>query len=222
MPLSPKLVQAANGTGQCHAAQGTNQCKPVRLSHFSETNSLKRSRKPTIKPSFAAFLQEKNPMRFLTIALLVIFAPLSIADPWRTNPMTKVDEQYMKDSRTDLNDLSRIELGRRFGESLDNDLRLIQTLLDRNIVTSDQIRRLQAMGIIIGDHLRKENNLKWVIYIDRLGRSRALEVPFQDEAIFPVTQISSRAAVGADIDVKAIYQKLEEEIKRAKKKIIVR
>ncbi|MBQ0795404.1 DUF3806 domain-containing protein [Zhongshania sp.] len=161
-------------------------------------------------------------MRFPALVLLLILAPLSIADPWRTDPMTPLDEKYMEDSRTQLNDLSRIELGRSFGESRDNDLRLIQTLLDRKIVTGDQTRLLQAMGIVMGDYLRKENSLKWVIYIDRLGRSRALEVPFKDEAIFPVTQISSRAAVGGDIDVKAIYQRLESEIARAKKKIIVR
>ncbi|WP_269618205.1 DUF3806 domain-containing protein [Zhongshania sp. BJYM1] len=161
-------------------------------------------------------------MRFLAIVLLFILAPMSIADPWRTDPMTPTDEKYMEDSRNQLNDLSRMELGRSFGESRDNDLRLIQTLLDRKIVTGDQTRLLQAMGIVIGDHLLKENNLKWVIYTDRVGRSRALEVPFKDEAIFPVTQISSRAAVDADIDVKAIYQRLESEIDRAKKKIIVR
>ena len=161
-------------------------------------------------------------MRFLALALLLISAPVSIADPWRTDPITPLDEKYMEDSRNELNDLSRIELGRSFGESRDNDLRLIQTLLDRKLVNGEQTRLLQAMGIILGDYLQKEHQLKWVIYTDRLGRSRALEIPFKDEAIFPVTQISSRAAVGGDIDVQAIYQRLEEEIKRAKKKIIVR
>jgi hypothetical protein len=180
--------------------------------------AIKRLRKPT----FCRLETGENPMRFPALVLLLILAPLSIADPWRTDPMTPLDEKYMEDSRTQLNDLSRIELGRSFGESRDNDLRLIQTLLDRKIVTGDQTRLLQAMGIVMGDYLRKENSLKWVIYIDRLGRSRALEVPFKDEAIFPVTQISSRAAVGGDIDVKAIYQRLESEIARAKKKIIVR
>ncbi|CAA0079630.1 Uncharacterised protein [Zhongshania aliphaticivorans] len=161
-------------------------------------------------------------MRFLTIIILAILAPLSIADPWRTIPMTPLDEQYMSESQRELNDLSRIELGRSFGESRDNDLRLIQTMLDRKLVKGDQTRLLQAMGMVMGEYLRKEHHLKWVIYSDRLGRSRALEIPFKDEAIFPVTQISSRAAVGGDIDVKAIYQRLEDEIKRAKKKIIVR
>ena len=69
-------------------------------------------------------------MRFPALVLLLILAPLSIADPWRTDPMTPLDEKYMEDSRTQLNDLSRIELGRSFGESRDNDLRLIQTLLN--------------------------------------------------------------------------------------------
>lgn len=162
-------------------------------------------------------------MRFLvTLLMLVLVAPLAVAEPWRTDPMTPMDERYMDNSRKELNDLARIELGRSFGESRDTDLRLIQTLLDRKLVKADQTALLQAMGIVMGEHLRKENGLKWVIFIDRLGRSRALEVPFKDEAIFPVTQISSRVAVGGDVDVKAIYQRLEGEITRAKKKIIVR
>lgn len=161
-------------------------------------------------------------MRFLAIVILFILAPLSIADPWRTDPITPMDERYMDNSRKELNDLARIELGRSFGESRDNDFRLIQTLLDRKLVTGEQTALLQAMGIIMGEYLRKEHNLKWVIYIDRVGRSRALEVPFKDEAIFPVTQISSRAAVGGEIDVNAIYERLEGEVVRAKKKIIVR
>ncbi len=161
-------------------------------------------------------------MRFLAIVILFVLAPMSIADTWRTDPITPMDERYMENSRKALNDLARIELGRSFGESRENDLRLIQTLLDRKLVKGDETALLQGMGIIIGDHLRKDHNLKWVIYIDRVGRSRALEVPFKDEAIFPVTQISSRAAVGGEIDVTAIYTRLEAEIARAKKKIIVR
>ncbi len=161
-------------------------------------------------------------MRFLAIVILFVLAPLSIADTWCTDPITPMDERYMENSRKALNDLARIELGRSFGESRENDLRLIQTLLDRKLVKGDETALLQGMGIILGDHLRKDHNLKWVIYIDRVGRSRALEVPFKDEAIFPVTQISSRAAVGGEIDVTAIYTRLEAEIARAKKKIIVR
>ena len=57
-------------------------------------------------------------MRFLALALLLILAPVSIADPWRTDPITPLDEKYMEDSRNELNDLSRIELGRSFGEKI--------------------------------------------------------------------------------------------------------
>ncbi len=47
-------------------------------------------------------------------------------------------------------------------------------------------------------------------------------MPNQEDFIFPVTQISHRVSVDAEVDVKAIYKKLEEEVAFIKKKIIVR
>ena len=161
-------------------------------------------------------------MRILCIMLSLLLAPLSHADNWRTDPLTPTDQLYMDQATDELNDIARIDMGRSFGGGRDSDIRLIQDMLDRRVVASDNTKMLQAMGIVLGEHLQKEQRLEWVIYSDKLGRSRALEVPMKEEFIFPVTQISSRAAVGADIDVAAIYQKLEDAVARAKKKIIVR
>ncbi len=161
-------------------------------------------------------------MRLGMIFLLSVLALPAMAQEWRTDPVTPLDQQYMDNAKAELNDLARINLGRSFGFSRDQDLTLIQTLLDRKLVTGKDTKNLQAMGLIMGEYLRKENGLKWVIYSDKLGRSRALEVPLKDQFVFPVTQISSRASVGAEVDVMAIYHKLEDEISRIKKMIIVR
>lgn len=162
-------------------------------------------------------------MRALFFTLLLLAPTLSFAaPPWRTQPMTFTDQQYMEVRRTELNELARLRLGRSFGGKRDYDLRLIQSLLDSGTVDASQTANMQGLGIIMGEFLRKQHALKWVIYNDRVGRSRALEVPDKDEVIFPVTQFSSRAAVGAKIDVFAIYEKLEAEIAQIKKKMIVR
>ncbi|WP_372861520.1 DUF3806 domain-containing protein [Spongiibacter sp.] len=161
-------------------------------------------------------------MKFIAPLLLLLFAISGNAEQWRTDPLTPLDQRYMEDRRQELNSLAQLSLGRSFGHGRSSDLRLIQDILDRNLVGAGETAKLQAMGIILGDHLRRENGLRWVIYSDRKGRSRALEVPTKDEFLFPVTQISSRVRVGAEVDVQAIYEKLERETARIKKMIIIR
>lgn len=165
-------------------------------------------------------------MRLLILSLCLALTSLSHAEPLRVDELTPLDERFMDTAVAELNDLAQIRLGRsisnEYTRNREQDLDIIQTLLDRKLVDGDDTKLLQAMGIVLGRHLQKENSLKWVIYVDNLGRSRALEVPLKEDFIFPVTQISSRAAVGAEVDVKAIYEKLEQEIADIRKKIIVR
>ncbi len=161
-------------------------------------------------------------MKYLAPLLLLLFATVGNAGQWRSDPLTPLDQRYMDERRQELNSLAQLSLGRSFGHGRSSDLRLIQTILDRKLVDADDTAKLQAMGVVIGEHLRRENGLRWVVYSDRKGRSRALEVPGKDEFIFPVTQISSRVRVGANVEVDEIYNKLEREIARIKKMIIVR
>ncbi len=161
-------------------------------------------------------------MRFLALVVLCTAALVANAQQWKVYSISPMDEQYMEVRKEEINSFARSKIGRSFGQGRDSDLAVMQEILDRRLLDGDETTKLQAMGIIMGEHLRREHRLRWVVYIDDKGRSRALEIPDKDEVIFPVTQISARAAVGADIDVKAIYQKLEAEIARIKKKIIVR
>ncbi|MBD2858306.1 DUF3806 domain-containing protein [Spongiibacter sp. KMU-158] len=161
-------------------------------------------------------------LKLFLLCLLPLAGNMALADKWRTDPITPLDRGYMESTQRELNELVQIKLGRSFGHGRDQDLQLIQEVLDRKLVRSDDMRLLQGMGIMLGDYLRKENGLKWVIYSDKIGRSRALEVPTKDQFLFPVTQISNRVRVDADVDVKAIYQRLEEDVARIKKMIIIR
>jgi len=55
-----------------------------------------------------------------------------------------MDRQYMDQQRTTLDDLARSRLGGQFNGRKDRDLVLLQTLLDRNVVRSDQKKELQG------------------------------------------------------------------------------
>ena len=64
-----------------------------------------------------------------------------------------------------------------------------------------------AMGVVMGDLLAAEFNLDWVVYEDRLGRSRALRDGDSDNYLFPITMISRRREVDNRTPVVDIYRK---------------
>ncbi len=106
-----------------------------------------------------------------------------------------------------------INLGRKFNGNKDHDLDILQSLLDRKLVRTEQKLQLQGMGVIMGDLFAHELNMHWVIYEDRLGRSRALRYQNTDNYLFPMTMISRRREVDNLSTVAAIYQRAVDLIK---------
>jgi hypothetical protein len=149
--------------------------------------------------------------RLLALALLAGVAlggPGARAEePPEISELSYLDRQYMEQSRSDLDDLARRRLGRQFNGNKDNDLEILQQLLDRGIVTPEQTRELQGMGIILGDLLAAALDLHWVVYEDHLGRTRALRYRESDNYLFPVTMISRRREAGNMKPVAEIYDK---------------
>ncbi|MFT5034040.1 MAG: hypothetical protein ACI9OO_001976, partial [Bacteroidia bacterium] len=95
----------------------------------------------------------------------------------------------------------------QFNGRKQNDLEVLQALLDRKLVEADETSKLQGMGVVLGDILLKEKKLVWTIYTDRMGRSRALEIPGKREFVFPMTMISRRVEAGAEVNVLEVYKK---------------
>ncbi|MEX1032179.1 MAG: DUF3806 domain-containing protein [Cellvibrionaceae bacterium] len=117
-------------------------------------------------------------------------------------------------SWADENELTRkarmIEnLGRRhFGRSLRNDksdLELLQRIADQKLIKEEDTETLQALGVVLGNTLRRELALEWKVYNDELGRSRALCVPDTEHCLFPMTMLSRRLEVGLPVNVEAVY-----------------
>ena len=120
---------------------------------------------------------------------------------------TYYDRQYMKDQRAALDDLAARNFGRAFNGNKNSDLEILQALLDKRLVRPDQTRELQAMGVIMGDLLATELGMHWVIYEDRMGRSRALRYKESANYLFPMTMISMRREADNSTPVAEIYQK---------------
>lgn len=154
-------------------------------------------------------------IRSIPVAILGLLLSLhTVADKApEIGQLSFMDRQYMDQQRTTLDDLARSRLGGQFNGRKDRDLVLLQTLLDRNVVRSDQKKELQAMGVIMGDLLAQELSLHWVIYEDNIGRSRALRYRETENYLFPMTMISRRREVGNLSPVVDIYQKAVDLIK---------
>lgn len=146
-------------------------------------------------------------------ALLLVFSAGSLAqNEARISDLTFVDGQYMENQRVLLGDLLARNYGTRFSGQKEHDLSLLQKLLDDELVQNHQTQELQAMGVIMGDLLGADLGLDWVIYEDRLGRSRALRYQETDNYLFPVTMIARRREVGNTTAVTDIYRKAVEAI----------
>ena len=148
-----------------------------------------------------------HPLLQITLLVLLLttgnlaFAEVEIGE------LSYIDKSYMQQQRERVAQLSERNLGRKLNGTRDKDLDILQKLLDRKLKSGDQTLELQALGVIMGDLLAEELGLDWVIYEDKLGRSRALRYRQTDNYLFPITMISRRREVDNTETVTEIYQR---------------
>ena len=150
---------------------------------------------------------KKFPVHLLLAGWLALATGVLADDPPKISALGSLDRQFLQQQRNRVDELARFDLGRQLQTDKNNNLGILQTLLDRRVVTADQTLELQAMGVVLGDLLAAELGMKWVIYEDRYGRSRALQLGSSDNFLFPITMISRRVEAGAQVDVTAVYEK---------------
>jgi hypothetical protein len=113
------------------------------------------------------------------------------------------------------------ELGRRHvgsattGRSLE-DLRVIQGILEREVIEPAQTYELQALGVALGDVMASQLGLDWIAYEDEYGRSRALRLGETDVVIFPITMISKRVEAGLPVDLHELWEKTRRTLGEAR------
>ena len=162
--------------------------------------------------------------QWLTLVILVSWAaclglaPRAVAQQAapRISEPSNLDRQFMQQQRDLLAALTSRNFGRGFSGDRDRDLELLQRLLDQRLVRPDQTRELQAMGVVMGDLLAADLDMHWVIYEDRVGRSRALRLQSSDNYLFPITMISRRQEAGNRKPVSEIYRKARDSILQVK------
>lgn len=146
--------------------------------------------------------------RFIPLLLLLIVsvsqAVAQEQSDIRIEELRWVDTGYLQRQRALVDEMSRSEFGTPLrGDK--RDLRLLQRILDQDLVKQVDLIKQQALGVALGDIYVSDLRLEWVVYEDAEGKSRAVCLPNTQFCLFPITMISKRATLGAKPDVQALY-----------------
>lgn len=144
---------------------------------------------------------------FLYSALLLtsLWLSLPALAQVRIEDFTQTDHNHMRSQVQSIETLVQMRMGTRLRGDL-SDLSTLQTIIDRGLIEQDDMLRLQALGAVLGNVMAAEvEQLRWKIYEDEEGRSRALCVVNTEHCLFPVTMLSRRMAVGLKPNVQEIY-----------------
>ena len=129
--------------------------------------------------------------------------------------LTAVDRRRSDEQREIVMALARRHVGAVPGGDLAQDIRILQAIVDAGALDGTRTYELQALGVVLGDMLKQDRALRWVIYQDRYGRSRALASPGGDVTLFPVTMLSKRIEAGLPVEVQGIYDEAVEAFEAA-------
>ncbi|MEX2489694.1 MAG: DUF3806 domain-containing protein [Pseudomonadales bacterium] len=133
-------------------------------------------------------------------------------EPVNINELSVAQRAVLNAQRRQIKDLFATQLGILQFDGDKRDLRHIQRLVDKDIL-SDDILQWQKVGVIFGDILVEEFDLEWVSYEDERGKSKALQWRDTMNFVFPITLFSRRVEYGRKINAKEIYNKVAEDIK---------
>ena len=153
------------------------------------------------------------------LPLLLGSLPAASQDQVRVSELTPLDRQYMQRQRDSI-EISRAgipEAGLTVRGTTTSPC--CSACWYERLVRADEVEKLQAMGMLLGDVLAAQLDMHWVIYEDALGRSRALRYRETDNYLFPVTMISRRRAAGNDRPVQEIYDKAVDLIEPIREKL---
>lgn len=154
-------------------------------------------------------------LRLLITSLVLVFSQQNYAfnkEEIEVFDLQYTDRYFLKSQRELANQIASSRIGNPFRQT-QYDVTTLQRIIDRKLIRKDETKKLQALGVILGDLLAKDLKLNWKVYKDKVGRSRALCVRYTKHCLFPVTMISRRIEGGAPVNVQAVYDKAKAMIK---------
>ncbi|MFT6756940.1 MAG: hypothetical protein ACJA0M_000816 [Chitinophagales bacterium] len=174
---------------------------------------LKSSPSKLLKPTERRRTTVPLKTNFIAAILCVLFASnvVQSEDKYKIEDLWPLHIKAMNTQKTKVDDLLKLHIGSNLRADL-TDIKNMQRLLDSHLVNKKDPEIMQAMGMALGDVMVSELKMHWVIYEDKLGRSKALQYRETQHFLFPVTMLSRRAAGNAPIDIQVIYDKAAKKI----------
>lgn len=148
----------------------------------------------------------------VAVSLMLLFSGMTALAQFA--PTSKVvieelgwmDRNYLERQIGRIDELARVRLGKQLNQNL-NDLDVLQQIVDRELIDAKDTEGLQALGAVMAQLMLLDvPSLEWKIYIDEVGRSRALCAKNTKECLFPITMLSRRMEVGLKPDVRKVYE----------------
>jgi Domain of unknown function (DUF3806) len=117
-----------------------------------------------------------------------------------------MDKNKMQQQKDKISELAKNKMGMSLHNNW-NDIALLQQIIDRKLVTADDSATQEAMGVILGNIMQADfpSHLEWKVYIDSIGRSKALCARGTQECLFPVTMLSRRMKLEMQPNVTEVY-----------------
>jgi hypothetical protein len=130
--------------------------------------------------------------------------------------LSGADRDILRTQRNVVDELSRRHVGSTLTVGGLEDLRILQRLIDLEVLKPDQTFELQALGVALGDVMAEQFGMKWVAVQDEYGRSRGLRLGETQVVLFPVTMISKRIELDVDFTVDELYRKSRRTIEQGR------
>lgn len=144
----------------------------------------------------------------IIVSMLFLVLPLTLAAQSPRMIIEEpgvIDRSYLERQVEKIDQLARTRMGTQVRKNM-SDLDLIQSIINRELIPSTDTESLQALGAVMGNVLAADfPALEWKIYIDQLGRSRALCVTGTQHCLFPITMLSRRMETGLKPDARKVY-----------------
>ena len=136
-----------------------------------------------------------------------------IAQRTMIEELDTLEERRLREQRNVIDELARRHIGTPLtsGRSTD-DLRVLQELIDKQLLDKEQTYELQALGICLGDVMAEQLGLIWVAATDDHGRVRALQYGEGDDLFFPSTMISKRIEANVLFTVQELYDEMRRTV----------
>ena len=121
--------------------------------------------------------------------------------------LNRADERHLQSQREFIDNLLKRHIGTKIRVN-QQDLNSLQRIINRGLIDKSDRKKLQAMGVILGDLYVKEYPMEWKVFEDKLGRSRAVCIKDNSKyCLFPITMLSRRIEAGLVPQVDKVYKK---------------